>query len=94
MTQNTVFFIRIKVPDQEFDSIRLAVDPATTIRQVKTEVLEQLYPVKAHHKARALIAIGTGPHEGPLFVMSNWTIAQALQSGIQEFELIRTDMLQ
>lgn len=95
MTQSNIFFINVKVPDQEFESIKLAVDHTTTIKQVKTEVLEQLYPIKSCHKARALVALGFSENKEPLFFMNNWTVSSVIQSGIvKEFELIRTDMFQ
>ena len=94
MNKGDTFSILIKVPDQEFDYIRLIVDHTTTIRQVKYEVIDQLYPGRCTDKGRAIKGIGIADLTEPMLLIQNWTVTRALQSGIREFELIRTDMFQ
>ena len=96
-TQNTV---RIKVPGQSFSSVLLIVSPDTTIKQIKEEVLSQLYDIPKNKKgvyyrntpenSYFLKSADANP-DLPTIFMEDWTIREVFENSVVEFELVNRD---
>ncbi len=99
MPQNTQT-IRIKVPNQEFESILLVVGPGTTLRHVIQEVSSQLEGAPNHFivyesKHRSTIrALPFDDNTEPVYFMRDWLMYEILNTGAKEFEYIYTDLIQ
>ena len=90
--------IRIKVPDHSFSSILLLVSPNTTVKQIKAEVLDQLYdmPKKGNgtfytqSKKYRHYLVARNKHDDAVTVfMNGWTVGQIFEAGTLDLELIR-----
>lgn len=96
-TQTT---IRVRVPNQEFESILLVVGPETTLRHVISEINSQLYGdctlyTKREPQVRASIrALPFGENTEPVLFMRDWTMYQIISTGAKEFEYFHTDLIQ
>lgn len=96
MQYPTTFTIRIRVPDQDFDAIRLVVDASTTFKEVKKEVVEQLYETTPRYMKRRTMLRACPTPDSPqdkLF-MSHWTAQRVLALHSGDFELVYTDLIQ
>ena len=96
MALSTTTTISIKVPDQEFDYIRLVVDSTTTIKEIKKEVMDQLFETSPKWTKRRM-AFRSRPRERdetPCHFMQQWTIDEVMKVGFTEFELVYTDLMQ
>lgn len=89
--QETTTTIRVKVPEQEFDSILLTVSLTTTMKNIRKEIIDQLY-LGRHTGQFAIWAPKTHSHLEPTMFPNDWTIQTVLAHGASEFELVRTDM--
>lgn len=100
---STTTTICIRVPNQEFGSIRLVVSGNTTLKQVHEEVREQLaYSRKStayyknHHPEQRLTCLrahnSTTGTDWVHFMM-NWTVEQVLDHGVKDFELVFLDLI-
>lgn len=97
---NTTTTIRIKVHDQDFDSVLLVVTGETTLKQVHEELRAQLghdpaakqkYYSPVTKRKTCLRGIDSLTDQAIHFMMS-WTVQQAMDFGATSFELAYTDL--
>lgn len=92
--------IRIRVPNQEFESILLVVGPETTLRHVISELNSQLYGDSTNYSKRepliraSIRALPFGENTEPVLFMRDWTMYQIISTGAKEFEYFHTDLIQ
>lgn len=98
-TLNTTTTIRIKVYDQDFDSVLLVVTGETTLKQVHEELRAQLgHDPDAKQKyyspitKRKTCLRGIDSLNRAIHFMRSWTVQQAMDFGATSFELAYTDL--
>lgn len=96
---NTTTTIRIKVYDQDFDSVLLVVTGETTLKQVHEELRAQLgHNPDAKQKYYSAITKrktclrGIDAANRTIHFMMSWTVQQAMDYGAISFELAYTDL--